>query len=87
MLARGKVDQPVDATPDPESPPARHMVNEELRRVACLGRLLRREEPFLRGGDLIQPVPVGMAWWFRRHARNVSITLGLCNPNLDLPAS
>src|SRR5262245_7001723 len=78
VLARGKVDDPVDATSKADNSSARDMVQEELRRVACLSSLPRCEEPFLCGRDLIEPVPVRMLGDAGLHARNVSHTLVLC---------
>jgi hypothetical protein len=60
MLAGREVHQAVDASTDADDASAGHMVNEKLGRVASVGRLLRREEPLLCGGDLVEPIPVGM---------------------------
>ena len=78
VLAGREVDEPVDTALDAGCGPARQVVHEELRRVAGLGGLLRREEAVLGGGDLVEAVPVGTLRGTRDHARNVSHALVSC---------
>jgi hypothetical protein len=78
VIAGREVDQAVDATLHAESSPAREVVQQELRRVASLRGLLRREEAFLGGGGLVEAIPVGAVWVGGAHARNVSVTLVSC---------
>jgi hypothetical protein len=47
VLARGKVHDTVDASPNADEPPVPQVLKEELRGVAGLSRLLRREVPLL----------------------------------------
>lgn len=56
------------------------MVREQLRRIAGLGRLPRREEPILGGRDLEEAVPVGRAGGRPAHAWTLSHALVSCNP-------
>lgn len=78
VLARWKVNKTVDATANAKGSARMQMVNEELRGIASLGGLLRREEPLLGDGRLEQAVPVRAIWAHTLHAQNVSITLVLC---------
>lgn len=79
VLAHREVGQAVDAAPDTSELPGAGVMDEELRRVASLGRLLRREHPLLGGRRLVQEVPVGMGCQSLGHAQNVSHTLVLRN--------
>jgi hypothetical protein len=73
-----KVDEAIDAAPHAESSPAREVVQEELRRVASLSGLLRREKALLGRRDFVEMVPVGALRLGGGHARNVSVALVLC---------
>ena len=63
MVARGEVDDAVDAAPNTKHAPRTQVVGDELRRVASLGRLLRGEEAVLSGRRLEELVPVGRGVW------------------------
>ena len=80
VFARREVHEPVHAAPQADGSPALDMVHEELRRVAGLGCLLRREQAFLRSRDLVEAVVVRAVGRGVGHAQNVSDALCLCNP-------
>src|ERR1019366_332534 len=78
VLAGGKMDNAVDAALDAYDTPARQVMDEKLRRVTSLCRLLGREQSLLGGRDLVEAIPVGMCFRQGLHAQNVSCALGLC---------
>ena len=79
MLARWEVNETVDASAHPERTTALDVMQEELRGVTCLRRLLGGEAAVLRGGDLVELVPVWTVGEGSGHARNVKMALGLCS--------
>ncbi len=78
MVSRGEVHDPVHAAAHADHSPGTQMVRDQLRRVACRGRLPRREEPVLGRRDLEEVVPVGRAAGRPVHARTLSQALVLC---------
>ena len=63
VIARGEVDDAIDATPNTEHATSAEVMGNELRRVASLRRLLRGEEAVLGGRRLEELVPIGRGVW------------------------
>jgi hypothetical protein len=72
VVAGGEVHEAVDPAAHSDHAAGAQMVREQLRRVAGLGRLLRREEPVLGRRDLEDVVPVGRSGAHLTHARTLS---------------
>jgi hypothetical protein len=72
MLARREVDQPVDSAACTKRPPDVNVVNQELRRVARLGRLLGGEQTLLARRCLEKTVPVRAIGYDPVHAQKVN---------------
>jgi hypothetical protein len=78
LFARGEVHEPVDPATNANGAPGLGVVHEELRRIACLSRLLSREQTLLARRYLEEAVPVRAVWQRLGHAQNVSQVLVLC---------
>ena len=90
VVVRGEVHEAVHeavhATAHPDHAPGAQMVSEQLRRVAGLGRLLRREEPVLGRRDLEEVVPVRRSGGRLTHAETLSQALVSCAMSLRIGA-
>jgi hypothetical protein len=74
------MDEPVDSSPNPDNTPGAEVLDQELRRVAGIRRLLRRHVTALTGSRFVEPVPAGpVRGDLGRHARIVTVGLVLCH--------
>ena len=74
VLSRWKVNQPVNPASDSSNAPSFDVLEEQLRRVASLRRLLCREVTVLRARLLVKAVPIRAGG----HAQKVTVGLVLC---------
>jgi hypothetical protein len=78
LLARGEVLEAIDASPDAEDLPAAQVLDEQLRGVPRLFRLLCREVALLAKSDAVEAVPVRPAGVGAAHTPTLTAGLYLC---------
>src|SRR5579871_1544810 len=79
LLARGKVNEAVDATSDACDASCLLVMCKQWRRVPSIGRLPGREQTLLRGGNIIKCLPCGFDCTVGSHAQNLNSIEVLCN--------
>lgn len=61
VLSGRKVHEAIDAAANADQTARLNMLAQQLRRIACAGRLLGREVPLLRARGVVEAIPVGRA--------------------------